>query len=155
MATAAYIELDGITIPGKFLHGSGTTWRSGIRTGVESERPFVFAKVPDEGASPFALFMLVHLENEVSCLNRRVVLCYADPSAAQPNYRFEVQKCGRIALSIRKISMRGDCDANAIVESIPEPMKGKGRMFPLAIGCVVITFLILASQAAYPRCLHH
>lgn len=52
VSTAAYIELDGVTVPGKFLHGNGATFRSGIRTGPESERPFAFAKVPDESACP-------------------------------------------------------------------------------------------------------
>lgn len=50
VASAAYIELDGVTVPGKFLHGNGQTFRSGVRTGPESERPFVFAKVPDSSA---------------------------------------------------------------------------------------------------------
>ncbi|EIM90332.1 uncharacterized protein STEHIDRAFT_119354 [Stereum hirsutum FP-91666 SS1] len=105
IASASYIELDGVTVPGKFLYGSGTSFRSGVRTGPESERPFSFAKVPDQ-----------------------------NPSDAPLDYRYDLQKCGKIALWIKKVTLREHCGANSIVDAIPEPMKGKGRHFPLAVG---------------------
>ncbi|KIY43597.1 hypothetical protein FISHEDRAFT_53445 [Fistulina hepatica ATCC 64428] len=40
--TVAYIMLDCYTVPGRFLHGSGTAWRSGARITDKTERPFVF-----------------------------------------------------------------------------------------------------------------
>lgn len=46
--TAAYITLDGFVVSGRFLFGQGHASRGGVRTGVSSERPFVFSKV-DEG----------------------------------------------------------------------------------------------------------
>ncbi|KAI0046161.1 hypothetical protein FA95DRAFT_1560425 [Auriscalpium vulgare] len=41
--SAAYITLDGFKVPGRFLFGQGETKRTGVRTGQNSERPFVFA----------------------------------------------------------------------------------------------------------------
>jgi hypothetical protein len=46
--TAAYITLDGLVVSGRYLFGHGHSFRSGVRTSVSSERPFIFSKV-DEG----------------------------------------------------------------------------------------------------------
>lgn len=46
--TAAYITLDGFVVSGRFLFGEGKASRGGVRTGISSERPFVFSRV-DEG----------------------------------------------------------------------------------------------------------
>jgi len=46
--TAAYITLDGFVVSGRFLFGQGKASRGGVRTGVSSERPFVFSKVDEE-----------------------------------------------------------------------------------------------------------
>ncbi|KAF9265504.1 hypothetical protein L218DRAFT_1075614 [Marasmius fiardii PR-910] len=49
--TASYISLDGFTAPGRFLCGAGATYRSGVRTGENTERPFVFRQVIENTAS--------------------------------------------------------------------------------------------------------
>ncbi|KAL1669274.1 hypothetical protein GGF50DRAFT_44883 [Schizophyllum commune] len=41
--TAGYIYLDGVVVPGRFLDGRGETYRTGVRSGKGSERPFVFS----------------------------------------------------------------------------------------------------------------
>ncbi|KAH9843074.1 uncharacterized protein C8Q71DRAFT_699321 [Rhodofomes roseus] len=51
IATATFIKLDGYTVPGHFLMGSGEAERSDIRVGITTVRPFQFQKVP-EGAIP-------------------------------------------------------------------------------------------------------
>ena len=45
----SYITLDGFTVPGRFLYGDGIGNRAGVRTSPSKERPFVFAKVDEEG----------------------------------------------------------------------------------------------------------
>ncbi|KAJ3863480.1 hypothetical protein EV359DRAFT_82334 [Lentinula novae-zelandiae] len=42
--TCSFITLDGVVVPGRFLLGSGTTSRSGVRTSKDTEAPFVFKK---------------------------------------------------------------------------------------------------------------
>ncbi|KAL0577871.1 hypothetical protein V5O48_004107 [Marasmius crinis-equi] len=46
--TMAFVNLDGFMAPGRFLlNGQGRTFRSGVRTGQNTERPFVFRKVTE------------------------------------------------------------------------------------------------------------
>jgi hypothetical protein len=47
--TCAYITLDGFVVPGRFLFGNGIAWRQSVRTGLATQRPFVFAKVEATG----------------------------------------------------------------------------------------------------------
>ncbi|KAF5357898.1 hypothetical protein D9756_001414 [Leucocoprinus leucothites] len=49
--TCGYITLDGYLAPGRFLHGEGTAWRGGVRTGPASERPFIFQKIEENDSS--------------------------------------------------------------------------------------------------------
>ncbi|KAI5119493.1 hypothetical protein M0805_009517 [Coniferiporia weirii] len=49
--TAGYIFIDGFASPGRFLGGSGETYRSGARSGPNTERSFVFAEVPKTASS--------------------------------------------------------------------------------------------------------
>ena len=41
--SAAYINLDGFTVPGRFLYGLGAAERDSVRVGECLERPFQFA----------------------------------------------------------------------------------------------------------------
>ncbi|RDB21144.1 hypothetical protein Hypma_011733 [Hypsizygus marmoreus] len=50
--TCSFITLDGLVVPGRFLAGSGTTSREGVRTSPTSERPFVFQKVNETSNEP-------------------------------------------------------------------------------------------------------
>ncbi|TDL24874.1 hypothetical protein BD410DRAFT_785599 [Rickenella mellea] len=50
--SAAYISLDGCTVSGRFLWGSGATFRSGVRSGPCTERPFSFAKIEKTTSRP-------------------------------------------------------------------------------------------------------
>jgi hypothetical protein len=45
--TCSFIVLDGLTVPGRFLMGEGTAMRSGIRASHMTEKPFMFAKMPE------------------------------------------------------------------------------------------------------------
>ncbi|KAI0064469.1 hypothetical protein BV25DRAFT_1822819 [Artomyces pyxidatus] len=84
--SAAYITLDGLKVPGRFLFGEGETYRSGIRAGKDTERPFVFAKVQDEGASTST-----------------------DPDV-------DPKQLGMIALRIRRIKRTGGHPVNPIMQ---------------------------------------
>lgn len=42
--SSGYIVVDGVAAPGRFLAGGGETFRSGIRSGPNSETPFLFTK---------------------------------------------------------------------------------------------------------------
>ena len=42
--SCAFITLDGFQVPGRFLTGYGEASREGVRTGANTERPFVFVE---------------------------------------------------------------------------------------------------------------
>ncbi|KAJ3552380.1 hypothetical protein NM688_g4179 [Phlebia brevispora] len=43
--SAGFIILDGFTVPGRFLFGSGTAERGGVRVAGDVERPFIFDEI--------------------------------------------------------------------------------------------------------------
>ena len=47
VSTCAFIMLDGVVVPGRFLHGEGAASRGGVRVSKTSERPFVFKRVKE------------------------------------------------------------------------------------------------------------
>jgi hypothetical protein len=47
VSTCAFIILDGVIVPGRFLHGEGAAYRGGVRVSKTTERPFVFKKVKE------------------------------------------------------------------------------------------------------------
>jgi hypothetical protein len=49
VSTCAFIILDGVVVPGRFLHGEGAASRGGVRVSKTTERPFVFSKVKQTG----------------------------------------------------------------------------------------------------------
>lgn len=49
--SCAFIALDGFVVPGRFLFGEGEAWRAGVRSGPETERPFMFAQSPSSAAN--------------------------------------------------------------------------------------------------------
>ncbi|EJD02418.1 uncharacterized protein FOMMEDRAFT_157629 [Fomitiporia mediterranea MF3/22] len=52
MFTAGYILVDGVASPGRFLNGLGETHRDGIRSGNQSEIPYMFANIPSTAPFP-------------------------------------------------------------------------------------------------------
>ncbi|KAF7323116.1 hypothetical protein HMN09_00091800 [Mycena chlorophos] len=73
--TAAFIVLDGLTVPGRFLKGQGETSREGVRTGANTERPFtfqeVFADEPSSNAANKEVGMIVLKIKRVQCVAGR------------------------------------------------------------------------------------
>jgi len=59
VSTCAFIILDGVVVPGRFLHGEGAASRGGVRVSKTTERPFVFSKVKQTGI--FLFFTLWHV----------------------------------------------------------------------------------------------
>ena len=57
MSTCAFIILDGVVVPGRFLHGEGAASRGGVRVSKTTERPFVFSKVKQTGTFLFLRFL--------------------------------------------------------------------------------------------------
>ncbi|KAG1827167.1 uncharacterized protein BJ212DRAFT_1310621 [Suillus subaureus] len=51
MHSCAFITLDGFVVPGRFLFGEGEAWRNGVRSGPQTERPFMFAQRPSSSTS--------------------------------------------------------------------------------------------------------
>ncbi|KDR73497.1 hypothetical protein GALMADRAFT_251206 [Galerina marginata CBS 339.88] len=45
--SCAFINLDGLVVPGRFLFGNGVASRGGVRASASTERPFVFQKVSE------------------------------------------------------------------------------------------------------------
>ncbi|KAF8921106.1 hypothetical protein CPB85DRAFT_1269397 [Mucidula mucida] len=46
--TCSFITLDGHVVPGRFLYGTGSTFRSGVRTSKNTERPFTFQQITEQ-----------------------------------------------------------------------------------------------------------
>jgi len=46
--SCAFISLDGLVVPGRFLFGDGETSRSGVRSSARTERPFIFQKIEED-----------------------------------------------------------------------------------------------------------
>ncbi|KAK7020449.1 hypothetical protein R3P38DRAFT_2969533 [Favolaschia claudopus] len=46
--SCAFITLDGLVVPGRFLFGSGEASRSGVRTSARTERPFMFQTIEED-----------------------------------------------------------------------------------------------------------
>ncbi len=59
VSTCAFIILDGVVVPGRFLHGEGAVSRGGVRVSKTTERPFVFSKVKQTGIF-YVSFVLWH-----------------------------------------------------------------------------------------------
>jgi hypothetical protein len=57
VVSCAFIILDGLVVPGRFLHGGTEASRRGVRTGPTTERPFIFTQVTDTG--PLLLIILI------------------------------------------------------------------------------------------------
>ncbi|KAJ6623498.1 hypothetical protein B0H10DRAFT_1786327 [Mycena sp. CBHHK59/15] len=49
--TCGFITLDGFVVPGRFLFGKGETWRQGVRSSFNTERPFMFQRVEEDETS--------------------------------------------------------------------------------------------------------
>lgn len=50
--SCAFITLDGLVVPGRFLFGDGIASRGGVRVSKSSEKPFIFQKVPEPSEWP-------------------------------------------------------------------------------------------------------
>ncbi|KAF8212025.1 hypothetical protein K438DRAFT_1805820 [Mycena galopus ATCC 62051] len=46
--SCAFISLDGLIVPGRFLFGNGETSRSGVRSSATTERPFIFQNIEED-----------------------------------------------------------------------------------------------------------
>jgi hypothetical protein len=65
--TCSFIDLDGFVVPGRFLFGTGVAFRSGVRTGTATERPFTFATVEEAGEhsnSQLNIFQKTHATHQ-------------------------------------------------------------------------------------------
>ncbi|KAF9053882.1 hypothetical protein BDZ89DRAFT_1098328 [Hymenopellis radicata] len=49
--TCSFITLDGHVVPGRFLYGTGFTFRSGVRTSKNTERPFTFQQITEQATT--------------------------------------------------------------------------------------------------------
>lgn len=121
--TAAYITLDGFKVPGRFLFGKGTATRSGVRTGVDAERPFVFANLDDAGTP----------QCHICGIARKLMNTSSKDAAGSGDPDVDPSQLGLIMLRIRRIRRTGTHDPNKVQE-IPNPMKGKQKTFSVRVG---------------------
>ncbi|KAF5330474.1 hypothetical protein D9619_005912 [Psilocybe cf. subviscida] len=102
IASCSYINIDGTHVPGKFLHGSGFSAKSGVRISKDAERPFVFEAVMDDArdtAASSAKMGTITLEI------KRVVLLGTRPSDSAesstiPKTILEKPKAGQICVGL-------------------------------------------------------
>ncbi|KAF7363610.1 hypothetical protein MSAN_01018100 [Mycena sanguinolenta] len=50
--SCGFISLDGLTVPGRFLFGTGEASRSGVRSSATTERPFIFQNIEEGEDEP-------------------------------------------------------------------------------------------------------
>ncbi|KAF9500483.1 hypothetical protein BDN71DRAFT_1427350 [Pleurotus eryngii] len=106
--SCGFITLDGLVVPGRFLFGTGTASRAGVRSGPNTEKPFVFLKVGEEeeggggGVDAFS-----------SSKSRKDL--------------------GTIILRIRRVLRVEKCPANPI-KAVPSKVLGKRKTGDVGIG---------------------
>ncbi|KDQ33459.1 hypothetical protein PLEOSDRAFT_152889 [Pleurotus ostreatus PC15] len=106
--SCGFITLDGLVVPGRFLFGSGTASRAGVRSGPNTEKPFVFLRVGEEegdgGGGVDA------------------------SSSLKPK-----KDLGTIILRIRRVLRVEGCPANPI-KAVPSKVLGKRKTGDVGIG---------------------
>jgi hypothetical protein len=116
--TCSFIALDGFVVPGRFLNGSGVAWRQGVRSGADTERPFVFSKV-DESSNCLTVLPLTKCSWRPPVNSEKVT----------------ARDTGTIALRIKRIVRGAGRPANTI-QKIPPLSVGNRRLGDICIGCV-------------------
>lgn len=115
LQTCAFISLDGFVVPGRFLYGSGSTARDGLRTGPATERPFIFAKDPG------------------SCGSYSGILHgFMFPSSTGPQRKGH-RDAGTIVLKIKRVCLDGQKAANAL-QKPPDASDSPARVSDHRIG---------------------
>ncbi|KAF4578873.1 hypothetical protein EYR36_000681 [Pleurotus pulmonarius] len=108
--SCGFITLDGLVVPGRFLFGTGTACRGGVRSGPNTERPFVFLKVGEEEAGDGVGWR----EIEAGVLMADVDYFVDTPSSKSK------QDVGTIIVRIRRVQRVDQHPANPI-----QPVSGK------------------------------
>ncbi len=129
--SAAYIDLDGFSAPGRFLHGLGAAERSGVRVGECSERPFQFAS-PDPGKVPIFPGVLIW---DFTHYKTPAFAGEASSSESTPDI-------GTIVVRIKQVTRIADHAANAPIKP-PSPSRTRHGVTEARVGCVVVEGLLL------------
>ncbi|KAJ7709703.1 hypothetical protein B0H17DRAFT_999060 [Mycena rosella] len=99
--SCSFITLDGYVVPGRFLFGTGETFRDGARSSATTERPFVFQKVEQGAYEPS-----IHAVNkDVGMITlrikriQRVASRPANPVQVLPSVTLGKRKAGDLCVS--------------------------------------------------------
>lgn len=121
----SFIELDGIVLPGKYIYGHGQVRRTGVRTGDQTEKPFVFGRI-DRGSSSLATWL--------SSPSRALTHPHADiddiPLVGKES------SIGSIILKIKLVRRIAGRVANSPL-LVPQQVRGKRRTGDDCIGFVL------------------
>lgn len=126
--TCSFINLDGFVVPGRFLFGNGVSWREGVRTSTNSERPFVFGKVEETSTSMYPL------------LNAYMGLMRGNVAPEAMNQVISPKDIGTITLKIKQIDRVDSRPANPLL-NVPSAVLGKRKAGDMCVGCVVLLLL--------------
>ncbi|KAJ7444904.1 hypothetical protein FB451DRAFT_1293799 [Mycena latifolia] len=97
--SCSFISLDGFVVPGRFLFGSGSTWRDGVRSSATSERPFVFQKIEQDEPSTNAVNKDVGMITLRIKRIQRVASRPANPVQQLPSITLGKRKAGDLCVS--------------------------------------------------------
>lgn len=108
-STFMWLHRPGFVVPGRFLNGYGETWRGGVRTGPQTERPFMFA---EQTSTSKLLSLSRHLAQR----------CAPTASGVQVT-----RDAGTIMLKIRLVSTDGARLANPL-QKLPKPSRSQSNI---------------------------
>jgi len=97
--SCSFISLDGLVVPGRFLFGSGETFRQGVRSSTTTERPFVFQKIEQDEPSTHAVNKDVGMITLRVKRIQRVASRPANPVQQLPSVTLGKRKAGELCVS--------------------------------------------------------
>lgn len=131
--SCTYITLDGKTVRGGFLNGTGASWRAGVRVGTEQEVPFTFQAVP-EGQTGM-IYPSIVLSNLLCCYYTEAE-SPADESAG---------KIGTIVLRVKKVKLVGAQYSDAS-QSRPKEVTGKRKAGDIRVSYASYILIVVRSN---------
>ncbi|KAJ7097743.1 hypothetical protein B0H15DRAFT_822419 [Mycena belliarum] len=97
--SCAFISLDGLVVPGRFLFGSGEASREGVRSSATTERPFIFQTLDQDEPSGHAVNKDVGMITLRIKRITRVASRPANPFQQLPSVTLGKRKAGDVCVS--------------------------------------------------------
>ncbi|KAJ7087840.1 hypothetical protein C8R44DRAFT_819945 [Mycena epipterygia] len=96
--SCSFISLDGLVVPGRFLFGTGETFRQGVRSSKSTERAFVFQKIEEDEPSTQSINKDVGMITLRIKRIQRVASRPANPVQQLPSVTLGKRKAGELSV---------------------------------------------------------